>query len=456
MIWKDQDGFLEQIKDQNRFGVFLDMGVGKTALLLGLADYQFFNHNVKKILIITPKKVSLSTWQNEIAKWENFSYMSNVVSLIEGTEEERHELLKKKGEFCIHIISSSLTEWLYGRRVRKASYSIFSPNPFTPSYDLVIVDECSQFKSPKSLRYKALKKLVENKSLFLLSGTPFSNIKKEKNYYTNGDELYYLLFLLGIYDKSLTQFRNDYCFTQPWNKFKYLIEENVYAHLIEQLNKKSIRKKLTLDIQIKQSVVYSKLDEPRFKKLKKDFMLEVQSDSQGTLQVSASTQATMLNKSLQLANGFVYDEQSKPIRINDYKLEKLKDIISITQGNIIIFYNFKEDKDYLLKNLPNARVLEGKEDMENWNKGLIPILILSPFADKYGLNLQSGGHTIVWFGLVWSAESYGQANARLVRRGQEKDVEIYYLLAEHSFEDYVYKTLILKTETIQNFINYLV
>ena len=138
MIWKDQDGFLEQIKDQNRFGVFLDMGVGKTALLLGLADYKFFNYNVKKVLIITPKKVSLSTWQNEIAKWENFSYMSNVVSLIEGTEEERNELLKKKGEFCIHIISSSLTEWLYGRRFRKASRTMFSPNPFTPNKSTIL------------------------------------------------------------------------------------------------------------------------------------------------------------------------------------------------------------------------------------------------------------------------------------------------------------------------------
>jgi SNF2 family DNA or RNA helicase len=172
--------------------------------------------------------------------------------------------------------------------------------------------------------------------------------------------------------------------------------------------------------------------------------------------VSASTQATMLNKTLQLANGFIYDENAQPIRINDYKLEKLKDIISITKGNIIIFYNFKEDKEYLLKNLPNSRVLETKEDIDSWNKGQIPILILSPFSEKYGLNLQEGGNTIVWFGLVWSAESYSQANARLVRRGQNKDVEIYYLLAENSFEDYVYKTLILKTETIQNFINYLV
>jgi len=449
MIWKDQDGFLERIKNEQRFGIFLDMGVGKTALLLGLADYKFFN-GVKKILIITPKKVSLSTWQNEIAKWENFSYMSSVVSLIEGTEDERNELLKKKGEFCIHIISSSLTEWLYGRRIRKGVSSIFAPNPFAPSYDLVIVDECSQFKSPKSLRYKALKKLTENKSLFLLSGTPFSNIKKEKYYYTNADELYYLVYLLGIYKNSLTQFRADFCFTQPWNKYRYLIHEEIYQKLIEQINTKSIRKKLELDIQVKQTIVYSKLDKSKFNLLKNEFYIE----TNGYSTITASTQAIMLNKSLQLSNGFVYDSQGKVVRINDYKLEKLKDIIATTSGNIIIFYNFKEDREYLLKNIEHSKVLETKEDMESWNKGEIKVLILSPFSEKYGLNLQQGGNTIIWFGLVWSAESYSQANARLVRRGQEKDVEIYYLLAENSFDDYVYKTLILKTETIANFINY--
>ena len=192
MIWKDQDGFLELIKDKERFGVFLDMGVGKTSLLLGLADYKFFNSSVKKILIITPKKVSLSTWQNEIRKWKNFNYMEPYVDLIEGTEKQRTELLNKKGDFCIHIISSSLTEWLHGRRFRKGTKTLFIPNSFTPQYDLIIVDECSQFKSPSSQRFKALKKLSENKSLFLLSGTPFSNIKQENYYYTNADELYYL------------------------------------------------------------------------------------------------------------------------------------------------------------------------------------------------------------------------------------------------------------------------
>lgn len=451
MIWKDQDGFLDLIKDKERFGVFLDMGVGKTSLLLGLADYKFFNSNVKKILIITPKKVSLSTWQNEIRKWENFNYMLPYVNLIEGTEQQRLELLNKTGEFCIHIISSSLTEWLYGRRVRKGSKTLFIPNPSTPSYDLVIVDECSQFKSPKSNRYKALKKLTEQKSLFLLSGTPFSNIKKEKYYYTNADELYYLLYFLDIYKKSLTQYRQDYCFTQPWNEFKYLIHSEIYDILIHEINQKSIRKKLELNVKLNHHLIYCELDKENFTTLKKDYYIE----TNGYENITAQNQAVMINKSLQLSNGFVYNDIKGVLRLNNFKLNKLKDIISSTSENVIIFYNFKEDKDYILQNIPNSQTLNSKEDIDKWNKKQIPVLVLSPFSEKYGLNLQEGGSTIIWFGLVWSAESYSQANARLFRRGQTKDVDVYYILAEGSFDDYVYKALVEKTSTITDFISYL-
>jgi SNF2 family DNA or RNA helicase len=451
MIWKDQDGFLELIKDKERFGVFLDMGVGKTSLLLGLADYKFFNSSVKKILIITPKKVSLSTWQNEIRKWKNFNYMEPYVDLIEGTEKQRTELLNKKGDFCIHIISSSLTEWLHGRRFRKGTKTLFIPNSFTPQYDLIIVDECSQFKSPSSQRFKALKKLSENKSLFLLSGTPFSNIKQENYYYTNADELYYLLYFLGIFTKSLTQFRLEVCFTQPWNQFKYLIHGEIFDKLVHLINQKSIRKKLQMDIKLNHHLIYTPIDREKFKTLKNDFYIS----TNGYENITTTNKATMINKALQLANGFIYDESKNAIRINNYKIEKLKDIISVANDNVIIFYNFQEDKDSILKNIPEARLLSSREDINRWNSGEIKVLVLSPFSDKYGLNLQQGGATIVWFGLVWSAESYSQANARLYRRGQENDVNVYYILAENSFDDYVYKALVEKTATIENFIDYL-
>jgi SNF2 family DNA or RNA helicase len=449
MIWKDENNFLETIKDQKRFGVFLDMGVGKTSLLLALADQKFFD-GVKKILIITPKKVSLSTWQNEIKKWKNFNYMADIVSLVEGTEAQRVEILDKTGEFCIHIISSSLTEWLYGRKVKKGSGSQFLPNLHSPSYDLVIVDECSQFKSPKSARYKALKKITNGKQLFLLSGTPFSNIKRESFYYTNGDELYYLLFLLELYDKSLTQYRNDFCFTQPWNKFRWLIHYEMYDKLIALIRTKSITKQLTMQIEQKEQIVFCESDRERFKKLKQDFILE----TNGLTTITASNQATMINKALQLSNGFVYDNQKKAYRFNTYKFDKLKEILSKTKDNVIIFYNFEEDKRYLLEKLRGSQLLEKKEDIDAWNQGRIPILILSPFSEKYGLNLQDGGHTIIWYGLVWSAESYSQANARLYRRGQTKDVDIYYLLAEKTYDFYVYEVIVKKTKTIDDFLSY--
>jgi SNF2 family DNA or RNA helicase len=444
MKWTDNDKFLERIKDEKRFGIFLDMGVGKTALLLALADYKFFNSNVKKILIITPKKVSLSTWQNEIKKWANFSYMSESVSLIEGTETERIKLLNQTSQFCIHIISSSLTEWL-----GDGLYAKGRPR-YTPDYDMFIVDECSQFKSPKSLRYKALKKLSKDKLLFLLSGTPFSNIKQEKNYYRNADELYYALFLLGIYDKSLTQFRNDYCFTTPWEKFAWKISSENYNVLIEQLANKSIRKKLDMEIQLLEYPVFCSLDTERMSKLKKDYYIE----TNGFASITASNKAVMINKTLQLSNGFIYDDTGVVSRFNTFKFEKLKELLSQIEGNCIIFYNFKEDKDFLLKHLKGAKAYEKDEDKSDWNNGQIKYLILSPFSEKYGLNLQEGGNTIIWFGLVWSAESYQQSNARLYRRGQKNNVSVYYLMARGSFDEYVYNQLVLKKEAIDDFINY--
>jgi SNF2 family DNA or RNA helicase len=447
MKWKDSDGFLETIKEENRFGIFLDMGVGKTALLLALADHKFFNSNVKKILIITPKKVSLSTWQNEIKKWSNFSYMSESVSLIEGTEQERIKLLQEDKKFCIHIISSSLTEWL-GEGLYGKHYPV-KPK-YTPDYDMFIVDECSQFKSPKSLRYKALKRLSKDKMLFLLSGTPFSNIKREKDYYRNADELYYALYLLGIYDKSLTQFRNDFCFTTPWEKFSWKISTKNYDVLIQELAKKSIRKKLDMEIKMYEYPIFCELDKAKLNKLKKDYYLE----TNGLASITASNKAVMINKTLQLSNGFIYDDTGGTTRFNSFKYEKLLEVLSQIQGNSVIFYNFKEDKDFLLKNLKGAKAYEKDEDKENWNKGLIKYLILSPFSEKYGLNLQEGGNTIIWFGLVWSAESYQQSNARLYRRGQKNNVSVYYLMAAGSFDEYVYNQLVLKKEAIDDFISF--
>lgn len=446
MIWKDKNGFLDKIKDKERFGIFLDMGVGKTSLLLSLIDYKIFEQDIKKVLIITPKKVSLSTWQSEINKWDNFRYLSPFVQLVDGDEEERNSKLSKTSNFSIHIISSALTEWLVERKVRVGKNFKVIQNKLTPAYDLIIVDECSQFKSTKTHRFKALNKLAK-KQLFLLSGTPFSNIVKEGKAYKKADEMFYVLKLLKIYENSITKFRDEHCFLAPYDEFNYRMKVEEYEKWTAEIDKVSIKKKLELAIEKKEITVYCKNDDVLFKKMKNDFLVNIENEGAS---ISASNQAIMINKTLQLANGFMYDNSGEMKRINFFKFERLKKLLKEIKGNVIIFYNFKEDKE-LLKTLEGSRVLEKDADKDDWNNGKIPILILSPFSDKYGLNLQDGGYQIIWFGLIWSAESYSQANARLYRTGQLHDVYIYYLMAENSFDDYVYKKLILKTEVLDDF-----
>ena len=449
MLWNDRFEFLEKIKEKKRFGIFLDMGVGKTALLLALIDYKF-TKDVKKVLIITPKQVSLSTWQDEIKKWDNFSYLEDMVTLIKGDAEQRNETLKNTSEYCIHIISSSLTEWLYGKRIRKGKRAIIGLNKLTPDYDLIIVDECSQFKSTSTKRYKALKKLAK-KDLFLLSGTPFSNIKKYKNEYFKADEIYYIFSLLRIYDGSLTSFRNDFCYTKKWDEFNYRMSSEMYEIITGALDGYCIRKKLTLDVERKEHKVYCEIDRLLLKKITEDYFIETNNGAE----ITASNKAIMINKALQLSNGFMYNSSGKVERFNSYKFERLNDLLATINDNVVIYYNFVEDKEYLLKNLPNSHLFEGEEDIKKWNAGEIKILILSPFSAKYGLNLQEGGHTVIWYGLVWSAETYEQANARLYRTGQEKDVDIFYLLSDSGYEEYVYRSLITKTMVIDNFISYI-
>lgn len=471
MIWTDRDGFLEIIKDQTHYGIFLDMGTGKTSLLLALIDYKMlFTTHVKKVLIIAPKQVSLSTWQNEMRKFKNFNYMLDYIDLINGDENERNAILKKTKENCIHIISSSQVAWLYGKKVRKKYKTRKGEekertetiiNELRPDYDLIIVDECSQFKDVRTARFKALEKIAKDKELFLLSGTPFSNIRYESKtttdgrvyeFYKKADELFYLFRLLRLYNGSLTDFRNEFCYSNPWTPNLYYMHPAVYEEMITWLHEKSITKTLELDVDLINHIVECDTDKERMKELINTYEIE----TKGFEEISASNRAVMINKSLQLSNGFAYDAMNNPIRFNDFKFQKMLEVINtIPDRNIIIFYSFVEDKEYILKNLKGSKEYEGEQDMKDWNDGKIKYLVLSPFGGKYGLNLQFGGNTIFWYGLVWSSEAVSQSNARAYRKGQTNNVDVYYFLSNYGFDRYVYDVVVSKIKTINDFKAYI-
>ena len=148
-----------------------------------------------------------------------------------------------------------------------------------------------------------------------------------------------------------------------------------------------------------------------------------------------------MTKLLQIANGSVYSVEGTPVRIHEAKLEALTEIIDTTDSPVLVFYSFRHDLEAIQKQIPDARILETEQDIADWNAGKVRVLLAHPASVGYGLNLQEGGHVIVWYGLTWSLELYQQANARLYRQGQEKPVIIHHLIAEGTVDEEVMTAL---------------
>jgi len=149
----------------------------------------------------------------------------------------------------------------------------------------------------------------------------------------------------------------------------------------------------------------------------------------------------VMSKLLQIANGAVYAEGGAVMRIHDEKAQALEEIIDTTGEPVLVFYSFRHDLETIQRRIPEARTLEGPEDIAAWNRGEIRVLLAHPASVGYGLNLQEGGHVIVWYGLTWSLELYQQANARLHRQGQERPVIMHHLITEGTVDEQVMMAL---------------
>ncbi|MBF4783556.1 DEAD/DEAH box helicase, partial [Clostridioides difficile] len=176
-----------------------------------------------------------------------------------------------------------------------------------------------------------------------------------------------------------------------------------------------------------------------YKELEKEKILELDRDI-----ITASSAAVAANKLLQLANGAIYDNDKNVKELHREKLEALKEIIDVSNGKpIIVFYNYKHDYNRLMKEFKSLkpRTIENSKDIYDWNNGRIQLLLCHPASTGHGLNLQSGGSIIVWFGLTWSLELYQQANARLYRQGQRETVIIHHLICKGTIDEQVMEAI---------------
>mgnify|MGYP001516065929 FL=1 len=412
--------------------LLLDMGLGKTSITLtAINDLLFDRFEVHKVLVVAPLRVARDTWSAEIEKWEHLKNLR--YSVVVGTAQERISALLTPAD--IYIINRENIQWLVEE----------SGLPF--DFDMAVIDELSSFKNHKSKRFRAFMKVRPKlKRIVGLTGTPAGNGLMD---------LFAELKLLDMGERLgrlIGQYRNTYF--QPDKRNGMVIysykplpdaEQRIYDKIsdITISMKAADHLKMPELISLECTVQLSEKEKEKYDQLKKDFILATEDN-----EVTAANAASLSNKLSQMANGAVYSDDESVIEIHDRKLDALEDIIESMNGRpLLVAYWFKHDLERIRKRF-EIREIKSSRDISEWNSGKIPVALIHPASAGHGLNLQSGGSALVWFGLTWSLELYQQTNARLWRQGQTADtVVIQHIISKGTIDEQIMKALKSKDTT---------
>ena len=369
-----------------------------------------------------------NTWTQEISKWEHLKHLRYSVAV--GTEKERLQALRQQAS--LYIINRENVTWL----VEKTDFT----------YDAIVIDELSSFKNWSSKRFKALMKVRPLvKRVIGLTGTP------------SGNGLMDLFAEFKVLDmgqrlgRFITKYRQDYFKPDKRNGqvvFSYVplpgAEERIYEKIsdITISMKAADHLKMPELIESEYSVRMDEAEKKIYTEMCEQLVLQLKGD-----EVTAANAGVLSGKLAQMANGTVYTDDGATLHIHDRKLDALEDIIESMNGKpLLVVYWFRHDAERIEKRVPCVR-LDSDESIDYWNRGEIPVALIHPASAGHGLNLQSGGSTLVWFGITWSLELYQQTNARLYRQGQTGTMVVQHIIAEGTIDERILRALKRKDKT---------
>lgn len=417
--------------------LFLDCGLGKTSITLTAVNDLLFDYfEIRKVLVIAPIRVAQHSWPDEIRKWEHLQDL--IFSVAVGTAEERKAALQRQAD--IYIINRENVQWL----IEESGIKL--------DFDMLIIDELSSFKNHQTKRFKALMKARPKvKRIVGLTGTPSSNGLMD---------LYAEFRLLDMGERLgrfIGQYRLQYFSPDKRNGmmvYSYKPLPGTEDAIYEKISDITISMRATdhLDmpelVNSEYVVQLSDSEKEKYTELKKELILELPDG-----EITAANSASLSNKLSQMANGAIYDDSGETVNIHDRKLDALEDMIEAANGKpVLVAYWFKHDLERIRQRLKKLHIphstMDKPESIRRWNKGEIPVALIHPASAGHGLNLQSGGSCLIWFGLTWSLELYQQTVARLWRQGQQSaTVVIQHIITKDTVDERMMKALQEKDET---------
>lgn len=437
---------INYIKTHPVSALFLDMGLGKTVITLtAIRDLMLDELLVTKTLVIAPLRVARDTWPAETCKWDHLNDLD--ISVIVGDLRVRESAVSKSA--LIYIINRENIKWLV---------EYYERNGIRWDFDCVVIDELSSFKNYHSQRFKWLRKMRPFVKRWIgLTGTPSSN------------GLMDLWAEIGILDggqrlgRFIGRYRDAYFKPSSMNPntgvvYSYAPREGAEQQIYDRISDITISMK-ALDylempecVYVNHEVQMSDQEKKLYDQLKSDLIIPLEDGD-----IDAANAAALSNKLLQLSNGAVYDENGIVRVVHKRKLEMLEDMIEAANGQpVLIAYWFKHDHYRIMEHLTacgySPRDIRESEDIKDWNTGKMAVALIHPASAGHGLNIQEGGHILVWFGLTWSLELYQQTNARLWRQGQRDTVTIHHIVCENTVDEDVLNALSSKNVTQEKLI----
>ena len=401
--------------------------------------------SVSKVRVIAPLRVARDTWPAEIRKWDHLKDLD--VSVIVGDAKTRTAAINRPA--MVYIINRENTKWLV---------EYYEKNGRRWDFDCVVIDELSSFKNHQSQRFKWLRKIRPYVKRWVgLTGTPTSN------------GLMDLWAEIGILDggerlgRFIGRYREAYFRPGAMNPhtgvvYQYTIrpgaEEQIYRKISDiTISMKALDYlKMPEYVSVSHEVQMSSAERDIYDRMKNDLIIPLEDGD-----IDAVNAASLSNKLLQMSNGAVYDENQSVRLIHQRKLEMLEDLIEAANGQpVLVAYWFRHDKariqEYLKSIGCETREIKESKDIQDWNTGKIPVALIHPASAGHGLNIQDGGHILIWFGLTWSLELYMQANARLWRQGQKNTVTIHHIITKGTVDEDVMVALEAKDVTQEKLI----
>lgn len=441
---------IDYIKSHPVSALFLDCGLGKTVITLtALRDLMLDEMLISKALVIAPLRVARSTWPAEVKKWDHLSDLD--ISVIVGDLKTRKAAVSASA--MIYVINRENVKWLV---------EYYEKNGLRWDFDCIVIDELSSFKNYQSQRFRWLRKVRPFVRRWIgLTGTPTSNgfmdLWAEIGILDGGERL----------GRFIGRFRESYFKPGSMNPstgvvFSYVLRPGAEEQIYERISDITISMKAADHLKmpeclyVNHEVEMSKAERKLYDQLKADLIIPLEDGD-----IDAANAASLSNKLLQMANGAVYDENREVRRIHAHKLEMLEDLIEAANGQpVLIAYWFRHDRNRIIEHLKSIgyrygadlRDIRTDEDIALWNQGRLPVALIHPASAGHGLNIQSGGHILIWFGLTWSLELYQQTNARLWRQGQQETVTIHHIITKDTVDEDVLAALASKDVTQEKLI----